>query len=423
MEGIAMNKLNSRVGSIVCCAEGKVATLRKLALGAMSVGLVSCAVPLDDGIEGGAVENVDSAEDAITGGSLVTTNSFPYSAVVRLNRCTATKIGERKYLTAAHCVSGKTSGGTIRITNSLDGAGRQTYTLTAVHIHPTYELTGASYGDVAYDIAVVEVAEFNDIPAITHIGLGHVPAFQTGITVGYGCDASSTNDGQKQMATFTAHPLSDYLAAGPGETSFKEGEYTFNVINRSDSIALCPGDSGGPRLQLINNVWAVVGVNSYYYGFPWSFQSRVGHVTRWVQQPGKNILQTGSGGFFVGKSGFCLQSSNPLRQEYCDGRDQTRSPQFFTLTHAGDGFLIEGAGAFQGSCLAAVGATGLGMPICQGAGASSRWRFLDRGDGTVSIQNIETRNCIQTSTEGQGASPIQGACTPNRMSMRWAFSR
>jgi hypothetical protein len=394
------------------------------------LALASCTMPM----EGGQVwedEILGSSEEPITGGALVTDqNLAPYNSVVRINtNCTATKIGARKFITAAHCVGGWVVGGDIVMTNSLDGSsGTAAVTVTALDIHPTYELAGASYGDRGYDIAVFSIHRDTVIPAISALGFGHVTS-GVGLTVGYGCDASdSGHDDRKQTQFFFPTSLQDYLDDGPGDESFKRGEYTFNLINRSDTVALCPGDSGGPNFRSTENGWAVAGVNSYYYGFPWSFQSRVGHVRRWVEQPGKNIFADESGGFVVGKSGFCLEANGgTVRQEYCDGRDQTLDPQFFTLKDHGTGYfsLINGASpAGDPQCLrASATSTALTMTSCNAFPSLGQWRFVDRGDGTVSIQNLQTRNCIQTSTGGESANPFQGACTPNRMSMRWAFSR
>jgi hypothetical protein len=396
----------------------------------VGLALASCTMPMEAG-KASENESLGSTEKAITGGNLVVNNTYPYSAVVKIGGCTATKIGPRKFVTAAHCVAGWVVGGNITMTNSLDGSsGTATVTVTTVDVHPTYELTEASYGDRAYDIAVFSIHRDTVIPTINLLSLGDIPSgsSSSGVTVGYGCDgAGSGNDGQKQSQIFFAASLQEYLNDGPGDASFKRGEYNFNLINRSDSVALCPGDSGGPNLISVDGTWALAGVNSYYYGFPWSFQARIGHVTRWVQQPGKNIFTDQSGGFVVGKSGFCLEAAgNFVRQEYCDGRSQTVDPQFFTLQDHGNGYFSMISGTSQAGsplCLVASGTTDLAMALCNGVSTLKQWRFIDRGDGTVSIQNLETRNCIQTSTGGESANPLQGECTPRRMSMRWAFSR
>ena len=66
----------------------------------------------------------------------------PLASAVRLGSsgCTAVKIANNRFLTAAHCINESTS--TVQITNSVTGTGAVSYSIPAGHVwvHPSFQL-------------------------------------------------------------------------------------------------------------------------------------------------------------------------------------------------------------------------------------------------------------------------------------------
>ncbi len=216
-----------------------------------------------------ATEHLANEESAVTGGNLVTQDEFDVTnhlqATVRYQTvgggCTGTKLGPHHFLTAAHCVDGVNAGDTVDLTNQIDGNlwGPNAYnglTIQSVTIHPTWEgSAGGNAADVAFFDIVEEtptIPEFEQDQFDTRV----FPDGEWARTIGYGCDDTGTNDGQKQWGDFQAYSQSS-LARG------EEHYYDRTIISFTPDVRLCPGDSGGPLIQIRGDHWRIVGVNSF----------------------------------------------------------------------------------------------------------------------------------------------------------------
>lgn len=393
-------------------------------------------------------EALNAIDESITGGTLVTSNTAPYSSVVKTSMgCTATKIGARRFLTAAHCLAGVSVGNTVQITNALNGTfpAGSTYTLTRVNQHPSYE--NGNNLVVSYDIGVFDIG--SDTATIPALGIDST-FFADGTTamyVGYGCDRNdATHSGKKQRGAQTSISLATYQG-NPGSTTAdaQQSEYTHYVIDSgSAGVIGCPGDSGGPLLRTdASGAWVISGVNSYFYSnsadpntptLPYYFHPRTGNTRLWIGTPQKNVFTAGSGGIFIDKksskcigvAGGSTASNTDLRQYHCDVRRQSTDNQYWSLIDRGSGFFSIKNGK-SGLCIGVDGAsTASGARIAQYAcdGATNQsWKFVSVTTGYYSVVNKKSNLCIGVSgaSTANDVGLFQFACD-NSLNQSWIFS-
>lgn len=382
-------------------------------------------------------DEVDSTTAAVTGGTPVD-NVDPYDGVVRIKQpdtgatCTASKIGEAKYLTAAHCIVPLTQGNQIEIATDPEGIDFNTYTLARTDVHPSYRLAV----DLAYDVATFTIdTDIDPEPAnVRTLALrnSYVPVGQQGILVGYGCDATSTDDGTKQDAPVQAYNYPEPQTA------------TLRLTSISSTVSSCDGDSGGPfliRTGIGTGPWQIAGVvqTSGVTTDPSdppttriTLWSRTGNVRRWIETPVVNSFFHGEVGIFLsGDSGKCLgldgASPSPgarVRQYYCDGRDQPVDHQYWRLHSIGGGYFLiyntksnlcvgVGGGSTQDGAIVAQ----YGCDPTPTTTENQAWRFVlstSGGGGYYQIKNGKSGKCIgiDGGLNNNGAVASQFTCAP-----------
>jgi MYXO-CTERM domain-containing protein len=177
--------------------------------------------------------------------------------------CTATLIGPRTVLTAAHCVTdSKASPFVLRepIEYELAGGLR---VVTSVVVHPGYSGTS-----ITNDLAVVHLLEAVTKVTPTAIA-GTAPTVGENITlVGFGCLSEG------EPATFGTKRTGDAVIAAVLDT-----QYRFPV--GATLISLCEGDSGGPSFVTAGAGLVQVGIHSYNTILS-SFDQRVDAYHAWI---------------------------------------------------------------------------------------------------------------------------------------------
>lgn len=233
-----------------------------------------------------------NADVQLVGGQEAKPHQFP--AEIQFGACTAVKIGERSFLTAAHCIInedeaspevGLVEGASIRLRYGVRISSAQIYkvTLEKVLVHQDYVALAATLKGSgkkviptnAPDVAVFQTKEETPaIAAATLVADGPRVADPIVLT-GYGCEGtfeqsegapvitsseSSAHQGRLKWAPSNIDALSPFHIRHFFETNAL-GDVT---------LRLCSGDSGGPLYvndnpnSVPNHAYLkVVGINSY----------------------------------------------------------------------------------------------------------------------------------------------------------------
>ena len=243
---------------------------------------------------------------ALVGGQPDTDADYSYAVFFKVDgqrRCTATKIGPRAFLTAAHCVVDISKGGlvqafepggTILLTNRAEPKGDSDYrslTVEATRLPPAFEAAlhrlheyqeeqiagyrwrysgenlerrirrvqaDSRISDRFPDAAIVRLRlETPEIP-VAPFDLKPLAAGAQAVLVGYGCERASDLMRRDRATLPVRRTWGETRVIRVDKVNF----YTFAAELRPGTPVLCPGDSGGP----VVSGGRVVGVHGTVWG-------------------------------------------------------------------------------------------------------------------------------------------------------------
>ena len=217
-------------------------------------------------------EAVQAVKSALVGGHVASATEYP--ATVWTGGCTATKVGSKHFLLAAHCIEDENRKlpedfTTFSMTPNRDRSNLRDFTVASAHIHPNWTdcpncaCKNEWICDLidTPDLALVIVNE--ESPDVAEAVIDDTPVMPGDgvVLTGYGCDNGdnrpSTSPGLKLQNT-VAIPADTYNSAAIGNTYV----VTHGITKDANSASLCPGDSGGPLYRQGKNRQLVVGINA-----------------------------------------------------------------------------------------------------------------------------------------------------------------
>jgi hypothetical protein len=406
----------------------------KLGMWMALAALAGCGVP---------EETFDSTAQELNGGTLVTTTGIaPFSSSVRWQSagadCSAVKIGARKFLTAAHCLTqtpALKANDNVVITGNNDGRGAVSARVTSLALHPSFEINN-NLTD-GFDLAVFEVAIDTPAVAVAPLRAEFLDGDVLAVGVGYGCDSAAPgNDNQKQrdsMRTLTL-PQWQALSGINPEVELKVHSYNLTINGNTDAF-FCRGDDGG-GLYVSNQLAGIHSTNPLASSAgKASAYARVGGARRWIESPAKNVFGDQSRGFWINAAtnlwmsvaGLSTASGAPVIQLFGDARLQELDHQNWRLlAKSGGTFAIKNGNSAK--CLGVVdGSTADNAKLAQfncDDSASQLWRFTTSRPGFFKIVNSKSGRCAGLGSQlFRGAQFVQRACTPLDQSQDWVFSR
>jgi hypothetical protein len=390
--------------------------------------LLGCSPPED--------ADLDEIDQAVTGGTLVTSTSPPFNSAIIWHTtggqgCSGVKIGGRTFLSAAHCLRQVNAGDTVQVSNRNDGTfDSKSFTITRVDRHASFDTpANVNPRESSFDVGEFKIS--GDTPAIPALPL-HSAFVEDGtpaVMIGYGCDQTTpSHDKQKQ----TAKVVSSFDPSPDIRVHF---------VRTVGSAGVCNGDSGGPFLVRANGRWEVAALNAFFHSGGRSIFTRLGSVRRWLAAPAKNVFAEGeSGNFLNGKSAKCIgvdgaSTANGAQamQFWCDSRNQPNDNQSWQLrSNGGDRFRI--VNRHSGLCLGVDGASLENLARVQQFDCAApdpnnnqSWRFLRTDGDYFQIVNGKSNKClgVDGASTDNAVNLLQFTCTPlgSINNESWLFTR
>lgn len=190
---------------------------------------------------------------------------WPATVVSQPSGCTATFIGPRALLTAAHCVANGQE-----VMAHIAGSTRFATCHHADDYSADYDKGGAAqtqqnWDKTSADYALCVVKQGQDVVGIPFEVLAVGPVVSVGHQIrllGFGCDGTTSNSaGYGFLRTAGAKVIITPSAAQPANNYFLT-DWTGGGFKGAKGGALCPGDSGGAAYWPFEGQRMIIGINS-----------------------------------------------------------------------------------------------------------------------------------------------------------------
>ena len=216
-------------------------------------------------------EDIQSHEGALVNGHVATEAEYPATVLLVHDNllCTATKVGPRHFLIAAHCMPNPQNITQVSVTPDNTGANFINLSVASVNNHPQYTNCSSCAGDNSMsdfglrpDVSLIIVQELTpSIPAAV-IDSSPVAVGSSVTLTGFGCE-------NVQPVPPLRFKVGDSQSISPLDldtaATIPQGYVTtYGPAVVAGNPALCPGDSGGPLYRTGTNL--VVGVNALVSG-------------------------------------------------------------------------------------------------------------------------------------------------------------
>lgn len=216
-------------------------------------------------------EGVSASEAPLVNGHVASESEYPATvALIHDNVfCTAVKVGERHFLTAAHCMSNPQNITQISVTTDNNTQNFINLSVASVNNHPQYLNCSSCAGDNSMsdfglkpDVSLIIVNEATPQIATAVIDPTPVAVGSSVTLTGYGCEhvEPAPPNRFKVGDSTTISPL-DLDSAATIPLGYNT---TYGPAKVAGSPALCPGDSGGPLYRTGTN--QVIGINALVSG-------------------------------------------------------------------------------------------------------------------------------------------------------------
>ncbi|MEU6572252.1 serine protease [Streptomyces sp. NPDC046805] len=197
-----------------------------------------------------AAPSAAAAPLPIVGGTTTTTTAYPFMMQITdaagSQFCGGTLVAARKVVTAAHCMTGETTGG-IRVVGGrtyLNGTNGTVSRVSSIWVHPKY--SDAANGN---DVAVLTLSTPMSYSPASYVSSSQTSVYAAGTTariLGWGTTAEN-GGASNQLRTATLPVVSDSTCKSSYGSDFVQTDMVCAGYP-SGGVDTCQGDSGGPLI-------------------------------------------------------------------------------------------------------------------------------------------------------------------------------